>query len=219
MADAFDMAAVTAALPDDKKTYNDNPFFGKDIPTAEYDGLTWIQKEKVDINSKLMVLMFWGKYAKGDYRTVCDFSDLQAAHPDVPVVGVSCDAEEEDARKLLGKAGKEMAEQNIPAFKCDYAMAHDAGKKFNEALLNVQGDDRDVTSIGASLCFILQDGKIVWKEQFSSSWAVGQGQFIGQLQNLKEGKDLEDNGANPVQVEEETVQGDFVDEFASGGDY
>ena len=48
MADAFDMAAVTAALPDDKKTYNDNPFFGKDIPTAEYDGLTWIQKEKVD---------------------------------------------------------------------------------------------------------------------------------------------------------------------------
>ena len=219
MADAFDMAAVTAALPDDKKTYNDNPFFGKEIPTAEYDGLTWIQKEKVDIKSKLMVLMFWGKYAKGDYRTVCDISDLAAANPDIPFVGVSCDADEEDAKKLLAKAGKEMAEQNIPAFKCDYTMAHDGGKKFNEAVLNLQGENRDVTSIGASLCFILQDGKIVWKEQFSSSWAVGQGQFIGQLQNLKEGKDLVDNGANPVQVEEETVQGDFVDEFASGGDY
>ena len=40
-----------------------------------------------------------------------------------------------------------------------------------------------------------------------------------EIAKLKEGKDLEDNGANPVQVEEETVQGDFVDEFASGGDY
>ena len=150
---------------------------------------------------------------------MCDFSDLQAAHPGVPVVGVSCDAEEADARKLLGKAGTEMAEQNILAFKCDYAMAHDAGKKFNEALLNVQGDDRDVTSIGAGLCFIVQEGKIVWKEQFSSSWALGQGQFIGQLENVIAGKPLQDNGANPEQKQEEEVTADFVDDFASGGDY
>ena len=150
---------------------------------------------------------------------MCDFSDLQAAHPGVPVVGVSCDAEEADARKLLGKAGTEMAEQNIPAFKCDYAMAHDAGKKFNEALLNVQGDDRDVTSIGAGICFIVQEGKIVWKEQFSSSWALGQGQFIGQLERALAGAPLQDNGPNPAQKQEETVDVEFVDEFASGGDY
>jgi len=213
------MAAVTQSLPDDKKTYNDNPFFGKDLPKAEWDGLNWIQKEKVAHDAKVLVLMFWGKYAKGDYRTVCDFSDLQASYPDLPIVGVSCDAEEADARKLLGKAGTEMAEQNIPSFKCDYTMAHDAGKKFNEAVLNLQGENRDVTSIGAGICFIVQEGKIVWKEQFSSSWALKQGQFIGQLQNIVEGKPLHDNGANPVQVAEETVDVDVGDDpFASGGD-
>ena len=224
MADAFDMAAITAAIPSEKKTYNDNPWLGKPmVPWGS--SMTWIQNG-FPASDKPIVLFTWGKFAKGDYRNIRDFHDLALQYEGkVDVCGISLDAEEEDARKLLKKSGTAMAEQNIEEFRCGTMMGHDGGKMWAANLVKAQGEVRLMSAIPCSLCFIISKptaesvAKILWVEQFGASWALHQGQFIGQLDKILAGEDIFDNGVNPVQPEEETVEVDFEDEFASGGDY
>jgi hypothetical protein len=219
------MDAITAAIPDDKKTYGDNPFLGKAlVPYGSSMG--WIGGGSPASPEKPLVIFTWGKFAKGDYRNICDFSNLAEQYAGkIQVVGISLDAEEEDARKLLGKAGSAMAEQSIDSFRCDTCMGHDAGKMFAANLIKSQGEQRITSALSCSFAIIASAptaesvSKILWVEQFGASWSLSQGQFIGQLENILAGKDVVDNGPNPVQPEEETVEVEFVDEFASGGDY
>jgi hypothetical protein len=69
---------------------------------------------------KELVILFWAKFAKGDYKHVAHFNELTKIHEGLQLIGISCDSEEEDARAFLGKIGKEFAEQNIKSLDCDY---------------------------------------------------------------------------------------------------
>ncbi len=69
---------------------------------------------------KELVVLFWAKFAKGDYKHVAHFNELTKIHEGIQLIGISCDSEEEDARAFVGKIGKEFAEQNIKSLDCDY---------------------------------------------------------------------------------------------------
>ena len=62
---------------------------------------------------KPCAVMFWGKYAKGDYRTMVHVSYLMRALPELQVLGVSCDAAKEDCEAMLKKNGTAMPTQSI----------------------------------------------------------------------------------------------------------
>lgn len=208
-------------------TFSDEAVLGQKLP--ELNLLDWLQdgaKEEATsgvAKGKNIVVVFWGKYAKGDYKFCCHASDLNNRYPDVQFIGVSCDAERADAEKLLKKNGTAMAEQAIDSFEINFPSAYDKDKKFNKSIqtIGMWG------SVGPGMSLIVNSmGTVVWKEQFSAAWFMPQGQFEEQLRRLGEAEKLMDNGKRPVDpnAEEEIeceVGGDEFDAFADGdgGDY
>ena len=73
--------------------------------------------------SKPVAVLFWGKYAKGDYRTMVHFSYLMRALPELQVLGVSCDAAVEDCEAMLKKNGTAMPTQSIDELIFDMSLA------------------------------------------------------------------------------------------------
>jgi len=214
-------------IPEDKMTFSDDGIIGTKLPDLE--GLDWLQQgdeAKAAIKTgKPMVIVFWGKYAKGDYKLLCHFSDLNDRSPDATFIGIACDAEKEDAEKLFTKIGKAMPEQGIDSFTLNFPSAYDPGKKVNSAFKR----NAMLSSIGPGFCMIIDRmGTVVWKEQFTSSWFLAQGQFEEQLRRYVEGEKLLNNGPRPEgegDDEEEIsveVGGDEFDAFADDdgtGDY
>merc|ERR1719424_1703120 len=214
-------------IPEDKMTFSDEAVLGQKLP--ELNLLDWLQdgaKEEATsavAKGKNIVVVFWGKYAKGDYKFCCHASDLNNRYPDVQFIGVSCDAERADAEKLLKKNGTAMAEQAIDSFEINFPSAYDKDKKFNKSIqtIGMWG------SVGPGMSLIVNSmGTVVWKEQFSAAWFMPQGQFEEQLRRLGECEKLMDNGKRPVDpnAEEEIeceVGGAEFDAFADGdgGDY
>lgn len=208
-------------IPEDKITYSDDMILGSKLP--EMNALDWLQdgdtaKDAVS-KGKYIALVFWGKYAKGDYKLVCHFSDLATKYPDICVIGIACDAEKEDAEKLFTKIGKAMPEQGIDNFTLNFPSAYDPGKKFNGALKRAAM----VGSIGPGYCLLVDKvGTIKWKEQFTSSYFLANGQFEEQVRRITEGEKLMDNGPRPEgdgdEEEEISVEvgGDEFDAFADG---
>jgi len=208
-------------IPADKLTYNDDPALGKPMP--DMSTLKWLKGEAPK-KGEVTVVLFWAKYAKGDYKHVAHFNELLKKHPELQLIGISCDAEEGDAAKFLTKIGKEMAEQNIKSLDCDYAMAFDVGKVVGTACKELS----KLNMMSAGMAYILnKEGTIVWREGFSSSWVLDNGQFGEQLRRVLKGEALIDNGAAPDDKEEEDDDTpmpsgggpDPSEMFAETGDY
>jgi len=217
-----EVAATKEAPPADKMTYSDDKALGEPMP--DLSSLKWLQGEAPE-SGKPLVVLFWAKYAKGDYKHLPHFSHLADEATGAQFIGISCDAEEEDAAKLLTKFGKAMPEQNIPLFECKFPLAYDEGKVVGNAFKTLSA----LNTMSAGMAYIVDaSGTIVWREGFTSSWFLEHGQFSEQLALLLDGKDLIDNGEAPKDDDEEvdedanptiTTGPDPSEMFAETGDY
>jgi len=212
-------------IPADKLTYSDEVILGSKLPG--FETVDWLQGEEEALAGvaagKTQVIIFWGKYAKGDYKLLVHASDLNTRFPDVQFIGISCDAERADAAKLLTKIGTAMPEQAIDSFDLNFPSAYDPGKKFNGHVkrAGMYG------SVGPGMCLIVDTyNNVVWKEQFSAAWFMPQGQFEEQLRRVVDSEKLLNNGARPDDGEDEEIAcevgGDEFDAFADDdgtGDY
>jgi len=204
---AADLAAVKVEVPamTDKDwnakpqagstIYEDDKSFGKICP--ELDSLEYIRGDKVVVGheGKTTVLLFWAKFAKGDYTTIVGLNRLVALFPDVQFVGVSVDAEKKDAESFVKKIGTAMAEISIDSLDVDYSLAWDSGKVVKESFRKAC-----VTlALGASAVFVIDaKEKIVWREQFGQGYEPKKGQLAEQIRRHLAGEELLKNGPTPV---------------------
>lgn len=184
-------------VPEKYTIYNDDKAIGQPVPNLST--LKMLQGEPIEPR-KPTVIVFWGKYAKGDYNLVCHFSKLSKAFPQLQVLGISCDTEESEAMKLLKKSGNPMLEQNIEAFDCDFPQAFDPDKKVGNAFLAITS----ASCIVPGMAYLINSyGIIVWREVFTSSYYLHEGQFIEQCKLLLAAKPLLDNGKTPEGADDE----------------
>ena len=108
--------------------------------------------------------MFWGKYAKGDYRTMVHVSYLMRALPELQVLGVSCDAAKEDCEAMLKKNGTAMPTQSIDELIFDMSLAFDEGRKVKEAFAAI-----GKAPAPGFLFLFDKNGVLVWKEVFTGA--------------------------------------------------
>eukprot|EP00614_Pseudopedinella_elastica_P031636 CAMPEP_0172615988 /NCGR_PEP_ID=MMETSP1068-20121228/62634_1 /TAXON_ID=35684 /ORGANISM="Pseudopedinella elastica, Strain CCMP716" /LENGTH=483 /DNA_ID=CAMNT_0013421291 /DNA_START=41 /DNA_END=1492 /DNA_ORIENTATION=+ len=206
-------------MPDDKKTYQDFKSCGAALPD-----LTTLKFIKGDLPvcraEGPLVVLFWAKYAKGDYRTMVHFSFLMRKLKGLRVVAVSIDPNEDDATSMLKKMDTPMPTQSIDLLVFDMPLAFDAGKKLKDEVLASCGG---TLAPGKALLYV--DGKLAWQEQFTAGWALKQGLFGEQCALALAGKPLLSFGDEPEAPEAEAGEeeavgatGDIPD-FSATGDY
>ena len=119
---------------------------------------------------------------------------------------------------MLKKNGTPMPTQSIDELIFDMSLSFDEGKIVKDALATVGKPPAP----GAAYLFGA-DGKLIWKEIFTSSWALKQGQFAEQCALALANKPLIDNGKMPADDEDEdegeAVTTDVGDIPGIGGDY
>ena len=189
--------ASKSGLTEDKATYSDARGLDGSFKMPDLSTLQFVKGE-APAAGKPTAVMFWGKYAKGDYRTMVHVSYLMRALPELQVLGVSCDAAKEDCEAMLKKNGTAMPTQSIDELIFDMSLAFDEGKKVKEAF----GAIGKAPAPGFLFLFD-KTGTLVWKEVFTSSWMLKQGQFAEQCALLLAGKPLIDNGARPAADDED----------------
>ena len=211
------LASKQPFLTPDKTTYGDAKGLDGSFKLPDLASLKFVKGALPDATKPVAVL-FWGKYAKGDYRTMVHFSYLMRALPALQVLGVSCDAAFEDCEAMLKKNNTPMPTQSIDELIFDMALAFDEGKKVKDAFAAVG----KAPAPGFAFLFDAT-GTLVWKETFTSSWNLKQGQFAEQCALLLAGKDLIANGDRPAESddddEEEAVVGDIDIPDLDAGDY
>ena len=211
------LASKQPFLTPDKTTYADAKGLDGSFKLPDVGSLKFVKGDCPDA-SKPVAVLFWGKYAKGDYRTMVHFSYLMRALPELQVLGVSCDAVFEDCEAMLKKNNTPMPTQSIDELIFDMSLAFDEGKKVKDAFAKVG------KAPAPGFAFLFDgSGTLVWKEVFTSSWNLKQGQFAEQCALLLAGKPLIDNGARPAESddedEEEAVVGDIDIPDLDAGDY
>lgn len=211
------LASKQPALTEDKTTFSDARGLDGSFKMPDLSSLKFVKGEQHDA-SKPVAVLFWGKYAKGDYRTMVHFSYLMRALPELQVLGVSCDADMESCEAMLKKNNTAMPTQSIDELIFDMTLAFDEGKKVKDAFAKIG------KAPAPGFCFLFdKTGTLVWKEVFTSSWNLKQGQFAEQCALLLAGKPLIDNGARPAaeeeDEEEETVTCDVDIPDLDAGDY
>jgi len=190
------------------RTYSDDGALGKDAPAL--DTLEYIQGGPVAYSSdKPTVIVFWAKFAKGDYTTVVGVSEIcDDFKEQAQFLGVSVDPNVDDAKSFLKKIGTAMPELDVKKLVVPYALAFDAGKAVKNAFMKACG----LNSLGASATFIVdKKGKILWREQFGQGYAPKKGQLREQLRRHCGGEGLLSNGKKPVEEEddEDLADGDM----------
>eukprot|EP00047_Mylnosiga_fluctuans_P001419 m.220230 g.220230 ORF g.220230 m.220230 type:complete len:207 (-) comp10339_c0_seq1:43-663(-) len=202
-------------MADDKKppaaftTYEDDAALGKAAPSLAT--LKYLQGEPIDFAAKkLTLVLFWAKFAEGDYTVICDVSKLKQKYAEnIQVVGVSVDPAEEHVAKFITKLGKAMPEVSVTSLEADFALAFDVDKTVRTAFQKVAA----VSSIGPSNIFVVDaTGNIVWREQFGQKHRLYQGQLEAQLNHLLNGTPLIQNGPKPKAAEEEEETMDCGDD-------
>ena len=84
--------------------YDDDACLGKPAPSLET--LEFVHMDPAGYKEGgVTAVVFWGKFAKGDYTTIITWSELAEKYPDVQFIGVSLDAKKADAEKYVGKIG------------------------------------------------------------------------------------------------------------------
>lgn len=224
-------AAMAAALPDltspastgtmaakalsaERATFSDAKGLGEALP--DLSSLTYVKGEPVEPGDGPLCVFFWAKYAKGDYRTMVHFSYLKRALPELATLAISCDAEEADAAAMLKKMNTAMPTQSLDELIFEYPLAFDGGKTVRDAFAAFGKPP------APGFAFLFHGGKLVWKEVFTSSWALKQGQFAEQCALLLAGAPLLDNGPRPApdddDEDEEAVTADVGDIPGVGDD-
>ena len=85
-------------------TYEDDVCLGKDCPALST--LVYVKGEPVEVGGgKNTVIVFFAKFAKGDYTTVQGITELSKQFPDVQFLAISVDPTKDDAESFLKKIG------------------------------------------------------------------------------------------------------------------
>eukprot|EP00054_Salpingoeca_dolichothecata_P024414 m.166204 g.166204 ORF g.166204 m.166204 type:complete len:249 (-) comp25005_c1_seq2:1619-2365(-) len=192
--------------PPSYTTYDEDGALGKPVPSLET--LKYVHGEPVSLDDDaLTCIFFWAKFAKGDYVTVCSISDLKTKFPALKIVGISCDPNEEDATKFVGKLGQAMPEIHVDKLRADYSLAWDGDKTVKNAFTKVAG-----YSVGVSCVFLVKNKTIIWKEQFSQGHLVPKGQLEEQIRRGLAGEDLIKNGPRPADDDDDDDDNMFGDD-------
>lgn len=174
--------------------YDDDACLGKLAPGV--DLLKFKHGEAVEIGKgKITAVIFWAKFAKGDFTTVNEFSRIATANPDINVIGISCDPEEEAVDKFIKKIGTFQAElgESGLTIEADFSLAFDPGR---EAMRAFKAASK-LMSLGVGMAYLIDtEGKIVWREQYTRGKSTV-GQFEEQLARLQKGTELLSNGNAP----------------------
>ena len=179
--------------------YSDDACLGKLAPRMA--PLEFIHRDAVEVGKKITAVLFWAKFAKGDYTTVNDFSRIADENPEVQFVGVSCDPKKEEAIKFVKKIGTfqpELGESGL-TIEANFPLAYDPDRE----LMRAYKSTSKLISLGVGMTYIIDsEGTIVWREQFTRGKST-MGQFEEQLKRLQAGKALIDNGPDPSNDESE----------------
>ena len=184
--------------------YADDGCIGKSA-AGLLDGLDYFhQADKAAVvgNGKPTVVFFWAKFAKGDFATVNVFSYVARSHPDVQVVGVSCDPHKADAEKYMAKVGvfqKELGTSGLTP-EADCALAYDPERVVKERFLAATAPSSTTVGVGHSY-LIDGAGTIVWRERYTRGFSP-MGQMLEQVERLVAGKALVSNGLKAVEADD-----------------
>jgi len=194
-------------------TYDNDVSIGKTCP--EFDTLEFIKDGPVAVgDGKTTVIVFFAKFAKGDYTTVVGVNRLKELFPDIQFFGILYDPEKADAQGFVKKIGTAMPEIYIDNLVCDYPLAWDNGKVVKEAFRKTAA----LMTLTASAIFVVGGNeKIVWREQFGPGYPPKMGQLGEQLRRHLAGEKLLSNGDKPV-VEEGSDDEDPNDGIDMGDD-
>ena len=200
-------AAPGSAITDANRpyvVYDDDGCIGK--PAAGLlEGLDYFHQadKAVEIgNGQPAVVFFWAKFAKGDFATVNVFSYVARSHPDVQVVGVSCDPHKADAEKYMAKVGvfqKELGTSGLTP-EADCALAYDPDRAVKERFLAATAPSSTTVGVGHSY-LIDGAGTIVWRERYTRGFSP-MGQMLEQIERLKAGRPLVANGLKAVEADD-----------------
>lgn len=180
--------------------YDDDACFGKEAPSL--DTLEFVHKDKVGYKEGgVTAVVFWGKFAKGDYTTIITWSELAEKYPDVQFIGVSLDAKKPDAEKYVGKIGTFMATQGKAGITLagGFPLAFDPDRKVKDAYKNLSA----IMALSVGMAYLVKDGKVCWREQFTRG-ETPMNQFEDQLKRLVAGEAVElKNGLEPEEEEDD----------------
>lgn len=180
--------------------YDDDACLGKPAPSL--DSLEFVHMDPAGYKEGgVTAVVFWGKFAKGDYTTIITWSELAKKYADVQFVGVSLDAKKADAEKYVGKIGTFMATQgkNGITLAGGFPLAFDPDRKVKDAYKKLSA----IMALSVGMAYLVKDGKVCWREQFTRG-ETPMNQFEGQLKRLLAGQDPElKNGLEPEEEEEE----------------
>eukprot|EP00040_Diaphanoeca_grandis_P001732 m.19345 g.19345 ORF g.19345 m.19345 type:complete len:636 (+) comp12422_c1_seq1:1421-3328(+) len=180
-------------------TYEDDVSFGKSAP--DIDSVEFVKGGPVAVadGGKTTVIMFFAKFAKGDYTTIVGLSRIVELFPDVNFVGLSIDPEKADVESFVKKIGTAMPEIYIDELVVNFPLAWDKGKLVKEEYRKTAG----LMSLGASAIFVIDaKEKIVWREQFGQGYPPKMGQLAEQIRRHLAGEALLSNGPKPAAEEE-----------------
>merc|ERR1712167_322309 len=80
------------SIPEGYLTFNNDRAIG--VRGPEIRSLEYIHMNgptDLVVRGQATVVLFWAKYAKGDYRTVQHFGEMAQRWPQLTVIGISCD--------------------------------------------------------------------------------------------------------------------------------
>ena len=121
-------AASKTGMTEDKTTFSDARGLDGSFKLPDVSSLQFVKGE-APAAGKPCAVLFWGKYAKGDYRTMVHVSYLMRALPELQVLGVSCDPDMDGCASMLKKNGTPMPTQSIDELIFDMSLAFDTDKK------------------------------------------------------------------------------------------
>tara|TARA_A100001015_G_scaffold201885_1_gene225421 strand:- start:814 stop:2253 length:1440 start_codon:yes stop_codon:yes gene_type:complete len=201
--------------------YDDDACLQKPAPSLA--SLEFVHMEPADYKQGgITAVVFWGKFAKGDYTTVITWSELAEKYPDVQFIGVSLDAKKADAEKYVGKIGTFMATQgkNGITIAGGFPLAFDPDRKVKDEFKKLSA----IMALSVGMAYLVKDGKVQWREQFTRGESP-MNQFEGQLKRLVAGEAVElKNGIEPEEEEsddDDDEEGGTVNVAisAAGADY
>jgi len=182
----------------DTKTYADEPFFGKPLPSLS--NVEWVQGDPAQLktNGVVQVVYFFVTFYKGALVVNEELSVLQEKFPDVQFIAVSNDPEREKVEKLLTKiaAGTCCDEVTKQVFRLKVPfIGWDSGKVATKAFANLLNH----SVLHVPQAFIVDaHGNVVWRQNLLQNYRFSDSNFAKQLALVKDGKAVEQpNGPKP----------------------
>lgn len=178
--------------------YNDDKCLGMKAPSlATLEVMHWPEgvEPSTEIkyaDKKATVICFWAKTHKGNYPTICTWSDMQELErfkDTVQFVGVARDMDQANVTKYMSKIGEFKAELGAHGITISggIPLAYDPGFQVNMGFKKCT----IFKSLGVDNAFIVDaEGVIQWRCLFNRG-AEPSGQFMTQLEHVVKGEPID----------------------------